>query len=89
VLRCPFCGAEESDRFEMDGAKFVVFGCMFTPRVDPELTEAELADALEREHKDRAGGYFQGMCDRLHLYVTKGEGARALLRTEGAEPPSG
>jgi len=79
VLNCPFCGAEKTDRFELDGATFLVFRCMFTPRVDPALSDGEIAEALARAYADRAPSYFQGMCDRLHLYVTKGEGARTLL----------
>lgn len=89
MLSCPFCGAEETDRFELDGAKFLVFRCMFTPQVDPALSEEEIAQELARAYEDRAQGYFQGMCDRLHLYVTKGEGARQLLgeRSAGSSDP--
>jgi hypothetical protein len=85
VLSCPFCGAEETDRFEVDGARFLVFRCMFTPRVDPKLTDPEIAEEFVRVYKDRAPAYFQGMCDRLHLYVTKGDGARRLLEGRGAD----
>ena len=78
MLSCPFCGAEETDRFELEGARFLVFRCMFTPQVDPALSEAEIAGELARLYEGRAAGYFQGRCDRLHLYITKGEGARQL-----------
>ena len=74
---------------ELDGAKFVVFRCMFTPRVDPSLSDEEIAAELLRAYEDRAPAYFQGMCDRLHLYVTKGEGARRLLEPTAPEPPDG
>jgi len=79
VLTCPFCGASETDRFDLDGRRFLVFSCMFTPAVDPALDEAELAHFLTATFPPgAAGGYFRSMCDRLHLYVTKGDGAQAL-----------
>lgn len=84
---CPFCGGPETDRFILDGRRFLVFRCMFTPEVDPALSEDEVADYL-RTHFRPGGssGYFRGMCDRLHLHVTKGEGARQLLQ---GGPPVG
>ena len=84
MLTCPFCDAEMTDRFELDGASFLVFRCMFTPRVDPALSDEEIGRELARLSEGGAPTYFQGMCDRLHLYVTKGEGARELL---GGAPP--
>ena len=88
MLRCPFCDAPETDRFDLEGQRFVVFGCLFTPRVDPALDDAALAEHLASAYRpDGTGAYFRRMCDRLHLYVTKGDGARGL--TGGAAPPTG
>ncbi len=86
MLACPFCGAAEADRFDLEGRRFVVFACTFTPEVDPALTDDALAEHLETAYRHGpSDGYFRSMCDRLHLYVTKGDGARAL-RGAGAGP---
>jgi hypothetical protein len=85
VLNCPFCGAPETDRLNIAGARFLVFGCMFTPRVDPDLSDAEVAERLHAVGTD-PGQYFRGTCDALHVYVTKGEGARFLTGPGGKEP---
>jgi hypothetical protein len=86
VLVCPFCGAPETDRFDLDGQRFLVFRCLFTPAVDPTLSDEALAALLVREYREGVGrGYFRQMCDRLHLYVTKGEGARAFTAANPAE----
>ncbi len=85
---CPFCGAPETDRFELEGRRFLVFACMFTPAVDPRLDETELTEHLARTYRrDAAGPYFRSTCDRLHRYVTRGDVAEAM-RT-GARPPGG
>jgi hypothetical protein len=87
VLSCPFCGASETDRFDLEGQRFLVFACMFTPAVDPHLTEQELEQHLKDDYTAGASGaYFRRMCDRLHLYVTKGEGARELAGKGPARP---
>ncbi len=79
VLHCPFCGAPETDRFDLEGRRFLVFECMFSPSVDPGLSEDDLGEYLRTEFgRDASQAYFRRMCDRLHLYVTKGEGARRL-----------
>jgi hypothetical protein len=76
---CPFCGGTETDRFTIEGRSFLVFACMFTPEYDPRVSEAALAEYLRTSFtREGARAYFQGMCDRAHLFVTKGEGARAL-----------
>jgi hypothetical protein len=75
---CPFCGGPETDRIEIDGRRFLVFGCLFTPEVDVAMDEVRLAEHLARSYRPGDSTYFRGMCDRLHLYVTKGPGARAL-----------
>ncbi|HEV2315979.1 MAG TPA: hypothetical protein VGV89_00155 [Thermoplasmata archaeon] len=84
MQRCPFCDAAETDRIDLDGHRFLTFACMFTPEVDPALDEAKLGLYL-RDHftRERQSGYFRGMCDRLHLYVAKGEGARVLTARPG------
>lgn len=61
-----------------------MFACMFTPEVDPARSDEEIAAELAAAHPDGGGRYFRGMCDRLHLYVTAGEGGRRLT-----SPPSG
>lgn len=79
MLVCPLCGSPETDRFDIEGRRYVVFGCMFTPAVDPLLTDDELARRLHEEFGEGKGtGYFRQTCDRLHVYVTKGDGARQL-----------
>jgi hypothetical protein len=85
VLACPFCGAAETDRFDLEGRRFLVFACMFTPAVDPSVPDAELPGLLAREYGEGGRGYFRKMCDRLHLYVADGEGARHL-KGAGATP---
>ena len=81
MLTCPFCGAPETDRFSLEGHRFLVFRCLFSPEVEEGLTDEEVLERL-RSFAARGPAYFQGTCDRLHLYVTKGEGARQL----GTEP---
>jgi len=87
VLACPFCGAPETDRFDLEGRRFLVFQCLFSPAVDPTMSDAEVARHLEAAYRDGSdGGYFRTMCDRLHLYVTKGDGARVLRSAANAAP---
>jgi hypothetical protein len=78
VLACPFCGAPETDRFDLEGRRFLVFGCMFTPEVEPTLRDAEIAKLLADRFGSQGPAYFRRTCDRLHVYVTKGEGAKLL-----------
>ena len=78
MLSCPFCGAAETDRIDLEGKRFLVFACQFTPEVDPTWDDARVATELPAQFGRSGTAYFRGMCDRLHLYVTKGEGARAL-----------
>jgi hypothetical protein len=78
VLACPFCGADETDRFDLEGRRFLVFRCMFTPEVDPALTDAEIDGLLTSQFGAQGSAYFRGTCDRLHVYVTKGAGAQLL-----------
>jgi hypothetical protein len=83
VLACPFCGASETDRLDLEGKRFLVFRCMFTPEVDPSLSDDEIAGLLLARFGTDGRGYFRGTCDRLHVYVTRGEGAQVL------DPPRG
>ena len=79
MAHCPFCDAPETDRFDLEGRRFVVFGCMFTPEVDPAWDDAELERRLRTAYPaDGSGAYFRRRCDRLHLYVTAGPGGRTL-----------
>jgi hypothetical protein len=84
MLTCPFCGAPETDRIDLEGTRFLVFRCQFSPQVDPAWDDERLAHELVRLHADQGNAYFRGMCDRLHLFVTKGEGARELTRGTAA-----
>jgi hypothetical protein len=84
VLVCPFCGAPETDRFVLEGRRFLVFRCLFTPEVAPGLGEEEIPRELRRMAEGGGAVYFRRMCDQLHLYVTQGEGARHLKESEGA-----
>ena len=86
VLVCPFCGSELADRLDLEGKRFLVFRCMFTPEVDPTLSDAEVAGLLRTKHEGRGATYFRGVCDRLHVYVTRGEGGRTL--TGGRPEPT-
>jgi hypothetical protein len=78
VLSCPFCGAPETERIDLEGKRFLVFRCMFTPEVEPSLNDAEIAERLSARFGTDGREFFRGTCDRLHVYVTKGEGARIL-----------
>jgi len=77
MLACPFCGAPETDRFSLEGHRFLVFRCLFSPEVDEGLSDDEIVDRL-RAFAAQGPAYFRGTCDRLHVYVTKGGGARVL-----------
>ena len=84
MLSCPFCGASETDRIDLEGKRFLVFACQFTPEVDPAWDDSRLAAELPSRFGRSGTAYFRGMCDRLHLYVTKGEGALTLQK--GSDP---
>lgn len=71
MLTCPFCDAPETDRFEIEGQRFLVFGCMFSPSVDPHLSDEEVRELLLREYGPQGSAYFRGICDRLHRVVTR------------------
>lgn len=88
MLSCPFCGAPETERIDLEGSRFLVFRCMFTPEVDPALSDAEISERLVARFGPDGREFFRGTCDRLHVYVTKGDGARLLTsRTDGRPPP--
>ena len=78
MLACPFCGAPETERLDLEGKRFLVFRCMFTPEVEPSLSDGEIAELLVARFGVQGQSYFRGTCDRLHVYVTRGEGARVL-----------
>jgi hypothetical protein len=86
TLHCPFCGSGETERITIEGHRFLVFGCMFTPEVDPGLGDAEITALLATTFGPQGTGYFRRTCDALHVHVTKGEGARVL--TAPRPPPS-
>lgn len=87
MQHCPFCGSEETARLDLEGRRVLVFRCLFSPTVDPALTEEALATELTGRYGANGSAYFRGVCDRLHLYVTKGEGARQLLAPPESTPP--
>jgi hypothetical protein len=88
VLSCPFCGAPETDRFDLEGHRFLVFRCMFSPEVEPSLSDDEIADRLRARFGTNGEPFFRATCDRLHVYVTKGEGAKVLTgSTANPSPP--
>ncbi|MFY9717839.1 MAG: hypothetical protein WAK40_07920 [Thermoplasmata archaeon] len=88
MLACPFCGAPETERIDLEGKRFLVFRCMFTPEVEPALTDAEIGDRLATTFGTNGREFFRGTCDRLHVYVTKGEGARVLTaKPRPVSPP--
>lgn len=78
MLLCPFCGAQETDRFLLEGRRFVVFSCQFTPAFEPGLDDAAIAARLAADFGPQGNGYFRQTCDRLHRYVTVGAGAGPL-----------
>ena len=87
MLACPFCGAPETERIDLEGKRFLVFRCMFTPEVEPTLSDDEVAGLLSARFGTRGAAYFRGTCDRLHVYVTRGAGARVLgAESEPASP---
>lgn len=86
VLTCPFCGAPETERLDVEGRRFLVFRCMFTPEVDPTLRDEEIASRLVERFGAQGSAYFRGTCDRLHVYVTKGDGAKVLEPTARRGP---
>ena len=87
MLSCPFCGAPETDRIDLEGHRFLVFRCMFTPEVDRTLSDGEIDERLRTTFGPDGAAYFRGTCDRLHVYVTRGEGARVLAPPAGRSPP--
>jgi len=90
MLSCPFCGAPETDRFLLEGHRFLVFRCLFSPEVEEGLTDEEVVERLRTFAAQGSTSYFRGTCDRLHVYVTKGAGARRLdPGAPRSEAPSG
>jgi len=88
VQHCPFCGSPETDRVDLEGHRVLVFRCMFSPTVDPTWSEETLRSHLSQTYGDQTGTFFRNTCDRLHLFVVRGEGARELTRprtSDGAD----
>jgi len=88
VLHCPFCGAPETARLDLEGHRFLVFQCQFTPEVEPTLTEPEIEERLVARFGHEGSAYFRKTCDALHVYVAKGEGARILTAPRAARNPT-
>jgi hypothetical protein len=89
MLRCPFCGLPETARLDLEGHRFLVFACQFTPEVDPALSDPEIETALASTFGAEGANYFRKTCDRLHVYVAKGEGARILTAPRPRSSPHG
>ena len=88
VAQCPFCGAAETDRISVEGLRYIVFACMFTPQVSPTVPDDQI-DAHLRDAFGAAGDvYFRRQCDLMHLFVTKGAGARELVGPARAGSPA-
>ncbi|NNN16814.1 MAG: hypothetical protein HKL79_00385 [Thermoplasmata archaeon] len=83
MLTCPFCGAAESDRIDIEGRRFVVFPCMFTPAIDPQMPESALPDYLRTEYGRQGPQYFRSMCDRLHLAVVREPASEGATKDGG------
>ncbi|MCI4365455.1 MAG: hypothetical protein L3K10_05265 [Thermoplasmata archaeon] len=88
MLHCPFCGSPETARLDLEGHRFLVFQCQFTPEVEPTLTDPEIEAGMTGRFGTDGSGYFRKTCDALHVYVAKGEGARILTSPtrRGTEP---
>jgi hypothetical protein len=86
MLNCPFCGSPETDRIEIEGHRFLVFRCLFTPEVEPSLTDEEIEELLVDRFGKDGSTYFRRTCDSLHVYVAKGEGARILTAPRPPAP---
>jgi hypothetical protein len=71
MLACPFCGRPETERLVIEGRMAIIFPCMFTPTVDPHLTEAELQLLLHDKYGAQGGEWFEHKCEELHLWVMK------------------
>lgn len=71
---------------DIEGHRFLVFECQFTPEVDPSLAESEIEERLRRGFDTDGASYFRKTCDILHVYVAKGEGARILTAPRPREP---
>jgi hypothetical protein len=92
MAQCPFCGAAETDRVSVEGLRYIVFACMFTPQVSPSIPEEQIERHLRETYGTVGEVYFRRQCDLMHLFVTKGAGGRVLTGVDAAEPstaPSG
>jgi hypothetical protein len=85
---CPFCGAEEKERFVLEDRLVLVFPCMFSPVVDPAIPEESLGAHLQENYGSHGRGYFQRQCNLLHYYVTQGKGAKVLQPGGETSPPA-
>ena len=88
MLHCPFCGNPETARIDLEGHRFLVFACQFTPEVEPALTDGEIEERLRATFGADGSSYFRKTCDSLHVYVAKGEGARMLTAPRPHGPPT-
>lgn len=71
ALRCPFCGAPETERLLVEGRRVLIFSCQFSPVLDPALPDPEIPRFLREEYAAEGNAYFRRQCDRLHYFVLK------------------
>ena len=70
-LRCPFCGAPETERLRVEGRRVLIFACLFSPVVDPALPDPEIPRFLKEAYASEGNAYFRRQCDRLHYFMLK------------------
>lgn len=71
MLTCPFCGRPEAERLVMEDRMAILFPCMFTPTVDPKLSDPEIEQLLREKYGAQGGEWFEHKCEELHLWVMK------------------
>ena len=69
MVVCPFCNAPESDRFILEGKRFLVFRCMFTAETEPGVPEDALPALLGDRYGREGSAFFRRTCDALHRVV--------------------
>ncbi len=71
ALRCPFCGAAETERLLVEGRRVLIFSCLFSPVVDPDLPDGDIPRVLQEAYAAEGNAYFRRQCDRLHYFMLR------------------
>lgn len=71
MVVCPFCHAPESDRFTLEGTRFLVFRCMFTAETEPGLADDAIPGFLAEKYGRQGTEFFRRTCDALHRVVVR------------------